>query len=347
MRSLDKQDLKTLLVTGLIGSVIGAVYTQLIYLSEPGADGSIWLGVGIGGTIGTLITYFEMYYVGRPDAPIRNLSFWASLLVRAGAHGAIIIGSILFWQYLYQVITGIPVILLNASAKDNLTDLLFSFGVVIAIIFYMQMRLFIGPRTLRNLLVGRYHKPQTEDRIFVVFDLVGSTAYAQAHGDIKFYKLLNRFFNFIDDSVHRHGGEIHSYVGDAMFAVWPVTNDAERDADPLRALAGSYKAIEKAQQQFENEFGTKPSLRAAIHVGTVVMGETGFRKRQITYLGNTVNIVARIETLTKSGLGSFLASDDYISRVCLPEGLKATDMGETVVKGATEPISIFKLDLAG
>ena len=54
MQRLDRNDILTVVANTVIGSVVGGAYTQIAYLNEPDAQGSLWLGFGIGATIGLL-----------------------------------------------------------------------------------------------------------------------------------------------------------------------------------------------------------------------------------------------------------------------------------------------------
>ncbi len=174
----------------------------------------------------------------------------------------------------------------------------------------------------------------------MIVDVVGSTQLAQKLGDVAFHKYLNRLFILMDTPIDRHGGEIHSYVGDAVFLVWPVKDDRRKNARPLKAIAVFEELFEKEATAIEREFGVTPAFRVAIHKGAVVAGETGHRKRQITYLGHTVNIASRIETLTKTADQGYLASNDYLSICEIPDTIQVQDAGEHEVKGSDDPVRL-------
>lgn len=339
----DRSELQVIFTATLMGLLIGSAYTYVAYLSKPGADGQLWLGAGIGASIACLISYFEIIFVGRPESKIRQLPFWFSLIIRAVVHLEIIYFSIHAWQIIYRKITGIELQIIDSDLNDTLMDLGFSMIIVLIIIFYMQMRLFIGSRTLRNLIVGRYSRPQLEERVFLILDLVGSTKLAQELGDVEFHKFLNRVFILADGPIHKHGGEVHSYVGDSVFATWPVTQNKSQNTRALKAAKDIDAVIRGASDAIERKFNTKPAVRIAIHKGPVVAGETGHRKRQITYLGNTVNLASRIESLTKTGIGPYLASREYLQVCDLPVGTGVEDLGEFDVKGAKAPIGISRV----
>ena len=106
------------------------------------------------------------------------------------------------------------------------------------------------------------------------------------------------------------------------------------------------EAMSEQAPEIEGKFGERPDIRLAFHKGRIVAGETGFRKRQITYLGNTVNLVSRIEALTKTGIGHFLASDEYLEACEIPKGVNVTKLGEYELKGSQSPMPVSRLEIA-
>src|SRR3546814_5763134 len=80
----------------------------------------------------------------------------------------------------------------------------------------MEMAQLLGPGVLGDLMRGRYHQPRRENRLFVFFDMRGSTAIAERIGDVAFHRLLNRFFIDLTEAVLPWHGIVHKYVGDEM-----------------------------------------------------------------------------------------------------------------------------------
>jgi adenylate cyclase len=80
--------------------------------------------------------------------------------------------------------------------------------------FVRQLNRMLGPGTLVNLLLGRYHRPVAEDRIFMFLDLNDSTAIAAALGPARFNDFKNDFFYDIAEPVLETRGQIYQYVGD-------------------------------------------------------------------------------------------------------------------------------------
>ena len=326
-----------------IGGLIGYIYTSLVYLTDENAVGSPWLGFGIGFLLSSLSSGFELAYVSSPDSAFRKFAFLPSMFARTLVHLGIIVFSLMFCQLIYLGLTGHNLLLTGGSFQDALTDILFSFFVVGMIVFLMQMRLFIGGRQLRNLIIGQYHNPIVEDRVFLFLDVAGSTEAAQRLGDVGFHKYLNHLFVLFDRAITKFGGEVHSYVGDAIIAVWPLEANPEKNKRIIHALAEIQKLCFENSENVESRFGVLPRIRMAVHGGSVVVGETGNSKRQITYLGNTVNVTARIEAKAKELGTSCLASSDFLKNCNLPDAVFTREEGEHRLKGLDGAIALSSI----
>jgi adenylate cyclase len=77
-----------------------------------------------------------------------------------------------------------------------------------------------------------------------------------------------------------------------------------------------------------------------IHSGPVVVGDVGTsRRREYTVIGDTVNVAARMQELTKQLGAAVLVSADTRRRAT--GGVVFTDLGETPVRGRQEPLKVF------
>jgi adenylate cyclase len=67
--------------------------------------------------------------------------------------------------------------------------LLYVWRTSVAFGFVRQMSAMAGPRVLVNLLLGKYHHPKIETRIFMFLDMEGSTTIAERLGHEVFFRL--------------------------------------------------------------------------------------------------------------------------------------------------------------
>lgn len=71
-----------------------------------------------------------------------------------------------------------------------------------------------GPGMFWSMIIGEYHKPVQQNRIFIFLDINESTSIAEQLGHDKYFHMLRRFFRDITIPVLANDGEIYQYVGD-------------------------------------------------------------------------------------------------------------------------------------
>ena len=299
-----------------------------------------WLGLCTGLVIGATTGAFEFLWMpSRQGRRLRRQSLLRVLAARTLVHLTLIVAGIASVRLLfYMKIPEDKAVLLAEIWRIPL----FALAVILVFLFVVQMRSLIGARTLGNLLLGRYHRARQEERIFLFLDVEGSTSVAAELGDVRFHAFLAKFFHEADEIVSNHGGEILSYVGDAMIVTWPM-GDRDENARVIAALSEIAAYTRDAAADYEAEFGTAAGFRAAVHGGPVVAGEYGSSKRQITYLGDVVNATARLEGLSKSLKVRIAASQQLIDRMRLPDGVASKPLGEHPLKGIRSPMAVCEI----
>jgi adenylate cyclase len=80
-----------------------------------------------------------------------------------------------------------------------------------------------------------------------------------------------------------------------------------------------------------------------LHVGPAVTGNVGSpRRKEFTAIGDTVNLAARLEQLTKEHSARLIVSDAVMS--ALEDGLAGAPLGSVAIRGYGEPVRIWRLD---
>lgn len=74
----------------------------------------------------------------------------------------------------------------------------------LSINFFLQMNRKIGPGNMIKLLLGRYHKPHDENRIFMFLDLKSSTTIAEKLGHRIYSQFIRDCFQDLTDSLLRY-----------------------------------------------------------------------------------------------------------------------------------------------
>jgi len=201
----------------------------------------------------------------------------------------------------------------------------------------------VGPGTLRDIVIGRYHRSRVEERFFLFVDIVGSTPLAERIGHDAIHGFLNRVFRIASDPVDDLAGEVYQYVGDEMVITWTIA-DGRPEARPVACYFAIEKALAEAAAGFEREFGTVPRLRAALHAGPVITGEVGGSRRAIVFHGDVMNTTSRIENATRELGRPFLVSGDALERMDGRESYAFTDLGLRQLRGREAGMRIYAVE---
>ncbi|HEY1453521.1 MAG TPA: adenylate/guanylate cyclase domain-containing protein, partial [Roseiarcus sp.] len=113
-----------------------------------------------------------------------------------------------------------------------------------------------------------------------------------------------------------------------------------------RCVAGCFAAIDRlarAAPEYRREFGAAINVRAGLHCGPVVIGEMGSVKKEIVFLGDTVNTAARIQDLCRQTGDRVLASAELIDRLELPAGVTMRSLGDLRLRGKGADLALYAL----
>ena len=157
-------------------------------------------------------------------------------------------------------------------------------------------------------------------RAFLLIDMKDSTGLAERLGPIRFHELLNDFFRDIADAAlecERGDPQVRGRRGDPDLArrprarptaiAWPVRSSPATSSPPTA-------------RRYRGRFGVVPEFRAALHCGEIVAGEIGDVRREIAYVGDTLNVAARLLDAAKTtgprraGLGRPAGTGDPAGR---------------------------------
>jgi adenylate cyclase len=200
----------------------------------------------------------------------------------------------------------------------------------------------LGWATLRSLLTGRYVQPRAELKTFLLIDMKDSTGLAERLGPIRFHELLNDFFRDVSHAALECDAEIHKYVGDEAILTWE--GDAGlADGAALACPFIAYDSIAAHQARYIERFGAVPTFRAALHYGEIVAGEIGDLRREVAYVGDTLNVAARLLDAAKTVGRDVLVSAELLRRCNLPDDLHTEELPVLSVRGRAEPLPIAAL----
>lgn len=322
-----------------MGCTIAGFFVAAAFGEVAGLWGSAQ-GIFVGVAIGLTNTLFHTFYLeGQRGRWIKQLPFLVVVAIRS----LVIIVSVMVAIRLAPVF--LPPLSANAFdwlAFETATAVVASCFVVFGFSFVIQMNSLLGQGVLGNFLRGRYRKPNEEFLTFLFIDMIGSTGIAEKIGSTAFLSLLDQVARDFSDIVLENGGSIHKYVGDGIIVTWP----SQSTTSTLRAIESFFSFKEKIrhkQQEYESTFSHCPGFRGALHGGEVVVGEMGDVKREIVFLGDTVNTVARMVSVAGEIVAELVISSTTLEGIVLPRFLTQSNLGPRQLRGREFPIELATL----
>lgn len=317
------------------GAVAGLAYMP--FVSEAVTAGDAARFAAQGAIISVLVFGFEIFVAQGPASEaLRRAPFAAVFVVKAFVTTVLIvtaygIGGLLLFPGRFG----------EAAPLGNLArDTGYALAVASVLQLALMVRTIVGGRVLANLILGRYHKPLDEERVFMFLDVAGSTALAERLGGTGAYAMISRFFFDVAQETARFGGETHEYIGDEVVVTWPL-RQALADGRCLRCYFAICDRIASRAPLYEREFGMVPRFRVGLHGGPIVAGECGDDKRSIVYFGDTVNTAARIQEACKDLGRPFLVSGELLRDMTMPPGYVAEDLGSAALRGREREVRLF------
>ncbi len=208
---------------------------------------------------------------------------------------------------------------------------------------------YLGTKAGDQVLNGQIHRGDGESIQAIIWysDLRGSTMMADTLSRQDYIASLNAYFDAAGGAVIDNGGEILSFIGDGLLAIFPIKQSTRNYAKACRrAVKASNEAFQRmtAENQRRMDEGAAPlKFGVALHKGEVMFGNVGVPERlTFSVFGAAVNEVVRLEALTTSLKEPILVSD----RVAETLGGDWRPLGEHTLRGVERDIPIFAPKLA-
>jgi adenylate cyclase len=139
-----------------------------------------------------------------------------------------------------------------------------------------------------------------------------------------------------------------SYMGDGIMAVFGSPLERPDHADA--AVAAAREMLEVRLGRFNASLaadGIDVVFRMGIGLnsGTVMSGNVGSERRlEYAAIGDTTNVAARLESMTKGTPHQLYASEATVAALTVPSGLVA--VGEAEIRGRAETVRLWSLATA-
>jgi adenylate cyclase len=189
------------------------------------------------------------------------------------------------------------------------------------------------------------------EEITVMFaDIRGFTQRSAGQPPVEVVDLLNRFLSLAVEAVANQGGWVNKFLGDGFMALFGAPLARSDHAD--RAVAAALDLLARLgelNRDLKSRGEAPLRIGIGIHSGPALVGCIGATirsgggrqqvRKELTAIGETVNLAQRMEEATKTCGAMLLISD--ATRLLLQRPLPLVCAGPQTIRGASEPIVAY------
>ena len=250
-----------------------------------------------------------------------NLSQWDNLVVHRFAPPLMVFAGLFLWSFIIGFIA-------QWRSSRQLQD---TFGQ------------YVPPELAKRMGKEKVSMEGESREITVLFsDVRNFTSISEQYEPKALAQLMNRMLTALSAAIHKHGGTVDKYIGDAVMAFWNAPlDDRDHARNATLGALDMQEAMRKLSAQLESEGRAPMRLGVGLCAGEASVGNMGSELRMAyTAMGDTVNLSSRLEGLTKFYRAGILASDS-VRQLC-ENSITFRWVDDVRVKGREQPVRIFE-----
>jgi adenylate cyclase len=178
------------------------------------------------------------------------------------------------------------------------------------------------------------------DAILLVSDIQEFTKLSERLKPDQLAPIIGSWYQRTERILSAHGANLDKFLGDSVLAYWLDTSPETR-LNALRAADAMSRACEEVSRK-HHEILRREALQfrsgAAIHIGPTAYG--AFSSHEFTLLGDAVNVVFRLESLTRE-LGSNVLVSGDLFRGWEAGRAHCRSLGSQAVKGRHQQVDVY------
>lgn len=216
---------------------------------------------------------------------------------------------------------------------------------ILLITFVLQVNKKFGPGNLLKLIMGKYHNPKDEYRIFLFLDLKDSTSIAEKLDHNKYSQLLQNCYHDLTDIVIKYKADIYQYVGDEVVLSWN-REDGLKSLNSIKLFFAFKNKLIERKQFYLKYFDVFPEFKGGMDSGVVTVAEVGDIKRELAYHGDVLNTASRIQAQCKVYENDLLISENLEKSLLKPNGFTQELVGDVNLRGKENIVKIYSIALS-
>ena len=179
-------------------------------------------------------------------------------------------------------------------------------------------------------------------------DIREFTSFSEGRSPKEVMDMLSVYFNIVNAAVHEAGGMVNKFGGDSTMAIFGAPINLEPSESAERALSAALSIRIRITESNARRVQAGLELinvGIGINTGEVITGNIGAENRfEYTVVGNTVNVAARIQSLSSQFTDSnVIITEETYTAFAERERLLVTDQGTVALKGMAKLIHVYNL----
>jgi class 3 adenylate cyclase len=152
-------------------------------------------------------------------------------------------------------------------------------------------------------------------------------------------EFINGYIRHVEAPILAQNGFIDSFAGDAILALFDAGSDST-----VRAALGMLRALGDFNRERGFEAEQAVRIGIGINTGTLILGTIGGHNRiKCGVVGDSVNVAARIEGLTKTYHAPLLIGDSTYNSLSAPGDFKIRLVDAVRVKGRDTHVTLYEV----
>ncbi len=212
-----------------------------------------------------------------------------------------------------------------------------------------QLERFVPGAVREQLESGEQIEPGPREVSVLFADLVAYTRFAERRSPGEIFDVVSRYTEVASAVVGAHGGSVVDFRGDGLMAVFgaPVPLETKERA-AIRAARDIVSAVAELDVSERADANAPAAVEVGVGVATgeAFVGTIRSVERQIwTVLGNTTNLAARLEAMTRE-LDAAVVIDHVTAARAGDAAEDFAALGPTAVRGRSVPLDLYALERA-
>ena len=189
---------------------------------------------------------------------------------------------------------------------------------------------------------GTFNRADHKNATIFFSDIKEFTNRCERYSPAEIVEQINTLFSVMTRVIHSTGGDIDKFIGDACMAFWTEEELDKTSIPALNFLLNIQEEIKKLNENSPVLKNDPIKIRMGLNTGRVILCDIGAADARIdlTMIGDTVNLAARLESAAKQyGLDNLVS--EYSIKPHLGQ-FAARAIDQIKVKGKEKPVEVFE-----